>query len=48
MVEKVQKDKKIKVEKWKNIKVPEELWREVKTFAAKRGVKIYQAIEVKK
>ena len=39
-VEKIQK-----AEKWKNIKVPESVWRKVKVEAAKKGIKIYKEIK---
>lgn len=46
MVEKVQKLQKVqKAEKWKNIKVPESVWRVIKTGAAKKGLKIYEELQ---
>lgn len=36
-----------KVQKWKTMRVPENLWRTIKTHASKKGIKIYEEIESK-
>jgi hypothetical protein len=43
---KMKSRKSIKVEKWKNVKIPESLWRTIKIEAAKQGKKIYEVIKV--
>lgn len=40
MVEKV-----TKVEKWKTIKVPEDVWRAIKVKSAGKGIKIYEELK---
>lgn len=36
-----------KVEKWKSVKIPRELWQKLKLAAAKHQTKIYEQIEIK-